>query len=61
MHERLLPGDGPGASAAVLTELRARGCVAPVGVEVFSDDLHAERPKAAAQLAADALRRVVGR
>jgi sugar phosphate isomerase/epimerase/ketosteroid isomerase-like protein len=60
MHERLLPGDGPAPIAAqVLAELRARGCTAPVGVEVFSDVLHAEKPRAAAEQAAAALHRVL--
>lgn len=60
MHERLLPGDGPAPIAGrVLAELRARGCTAPVGVEVFSDALHAEKPRTAAQLAAVALHRVL--
>ncbi|MCU0273221.1 MAG: TIM barrel protein, partial [Acidimicrobiales bacterium] len=60
MHERLLPGEGPAPiSARILAELRVRGCTAPVGVEVFSDALHAEKPRAAAQQAAAALHRVL--
>lgn len=60
MHERLLPGEGPAPiSGRVLAELRARGCSAPVGVEVFSDALHAEKPRTAAHQAATALHGVL--
>ncbi len=48
---RLLPGDGVAGPAAVLAELRRRGCAAPVGVEVFSDRLRAMPPDRAAELA----------
>ena len=58
MHERCLPGAGRGANADVLRRLRAGGCAAPVGVEVFADDLHAERPRDAAARAFAALQAV---
>jgi sugar phosphate isomerase/epimerase len=59
LHDRLLPGDGAIDLDALLATLREIGAVAPLGVEVFSDDLHALGPTEAAQRAADAARRVV--
>jgi sugar phosphate isomerase/epimerase len=56
---RLLPGEGVANPAAVLAELRRRGCAAPVGVEVFSDRLRALPPDRAAELAYAAAQRVV--
>ncbi|MGW0658619.1 sugar phosphate isomerase/epimerase family protein [Streptodolium elevatio] len=56
MHRRLLPGRGDADVAGVLAALRAAGVDAPVGVEVFSDDLARLGPAAAAQVAADAAR-----
>lgn len=41
LHGRCLPGAGAGVSAAMLRALRAGGCDAPVGIEVFSDELDA--------------------
>jgi sugar phosphate isomerase/epimerase len=58
MHHRQLPGAGAGQVAALLGELRARGCRAPFEVEVFNDDLHALDPFEAARRAAAALRSV---
>jgi len=43
----------------VLAELRRRGCLAPVGVEVFSDRLRAMPPDRAAELAYAAAQRCV--
>jgi len=37
MHSRLLPGEGDADVVGVIRALRAGGCVAPLGVEVFSD------------------------
>jgi sugar phosphate isomerase/epimerase len=59
LHDRLLPGDGDLDLVSLVAALRAAGAVAPVGVEVFSDALHALGPHAAAQRAADATRRVL--
>ncbi len=59
MHDRRLPGEGRAVGAAVLRELRARGCTAPVGVEVITDDLHAGRPREAAATALAALEATV--
>ena len=56
-RRRLLPGQGVAAPASVLAELRRRGCVAPVGVEVFSDRLRAMPPDRAAGLAFAATQR----
>jgi sugar phosphate isomerase/epimerase len=50
-HRRLLPGEGAAQPAAVLAELRRRGCTAPVGIEVFSDRLRAMGPVEAARRA----------
>jgi sugar phosphate isomerase/epimerase len=44
MHDRRVPGTGAGDLRAIVAELIARGCRAPIGVEVFSDDLAALRP-----------------
>jgi sugar phosphate isomerase/epimerase len=59
LHDRLLPGDGQLDLVGYLGALQDIGSTAPFGVEVFSDDLHALGPEAAAQLAADATRRVL--
>jgi sugar phosphate isomerase/epimerase len=57
LHDRLLPGEGAFDLASVVAALRDAGAVAPVGVEVFSDALHALGPHAAAQHAFDAASR----
>jgi sugar phosphate isomerase/epimerase len=59
MHGRELPGDGVGTGGAMVRALRAGGCVAPVGVEVYSDALDAMEPEAAAIAARDAARAAV--
>jgi sugar phosphate isomerase/epimerase len=56
LHGRLLPGDGAFDLPGYLGSLRAMGTRAPVGVEVFSDDLHALGPDEAASRAARATR-----
>jgi sugar phosphate isomerase/epimerase len=61
LHERLLPGDGEFDLAALVAALRACGAVAPMGVEVFSDELHALGSAEAARRAGDATRRVLAR
>lgn len=58
LHERLLPGDGELALGSLVSDLRAIGAVAPVGVEVFSDDLDALDPHEVGRRAGAALRRV---
>jgi sugar phosphate isomerase/epimerase len=59
LHNRLLPGEGDFDLAGFLGALADMGVVAPVGVEVFSDALHASGPEAAARAAADATRNVL--
>jgi sugar phosphate isomerase/epimerase len=59
LHHRLLPGDGELDLVGYLGAVRETGTRAPLGVEIFSDDLHALGPAAAAQLAADATRHLL--
>ena len=59
MHDRLLPGEGAARAAGLLRALREHGCVAPLGVEVYSDDLHALGAAESARRAATALRAVL--
>ncbi len=61
LHERLLPGDGELALPTLLADLEATGTDAPLGVEVFSDVLHALPAEEAGRSAGDAVRRVHGR
>jgi sugar phosphate isomerase/epimerase len=55
LHERLLPGNGDLDLVTLLHDLRATGSTAPVGVEVFSDQLHGRDPEEAGVLAGAAL------
>ncbi len=59
LHDRLLPGDGQFDLLTLLSTLRAIDAVAPIGVEVFSDALHAQGPIAAARAAGSATRRLL--
>ncbi len=59
LHHRLLPGQGDFDLAGYLGALRRAGAEAPVGVEVFSDALHALGPARAARQAAEATRRLL--
>jgi sugar phosphate isomerase/epimerase len=59
MHQRLLPGTGAGDLAGLVRAVRDRGCVAPMEVEVYSDELAALDPFVAARRAMDALRQVL--
>jgi sugar phosphate isomerase/epimerase len=59
LHGRRLPGEGDLDLARLVAALREIGADAPLGVEVFSDALHALAPEAAARRAGDALRRLV--
>jgi sugar phosphate isomerase/epimerase len=56
LHDRLLPGDGDFDLGGVLAAIAATGADAPIGVEVFNDDLHALGPIEAAKRAGDAVR-----
>ncbi len=60
LHRRRLPGAGDFDLAGYLGALGDVGAVAPIGVEVFSDELHALGPTEAAQRAAVATRTVLG-
>ena len=56
LHTRLLPGEGDLPLAALVRVLRELGAPAPIGVEVFSDDLHRLGAHEAARRAAEATR-----
>ena len=56
LHNRLVPGEGAFDVAGYLGSLRSIGARAPIGVEVFSDDLHALGATEAARRAAEATR-----
>jgi sugar phosphate isomerase/epimerase len=60
LHDRALPGDGDFPLPGLVGALREIGCTAPVGVEVFSDELHALGAHEAARRAAAATRSVLG-
>jgi sugar phosphate isomerase/epimerase len=60
LHERQLPGEGEFDLTGIVGALRATGTTAPIGVEVFSDGLHALPSDEAARRAAHATRRVLG-
>jgi sugar phosphate isomerase/epimerase len=59
LHHRRLPGAGDFDLTGYLRALTAAGSNAPIGVEVFSDDLHALGPEAAARCAAESTRRLL--
>jgi sugar phosphate isomerase/epimerase len=59
MHRRLLPGEGDADPGGMVRELRAGGCLAPLGVEIFSDVLNALPARDAALRAAHATRRAI--
>jgi sugar phosphate isomerase/epimerase len=56
LHDRALPGAGELDLVDLLRSLRSIGAVAPIGVEVFSDELHALDPVEAGRRAGDATR-----
>ena len=58
VQHRLLPGDGVIGVAAILADLDARGCTAPIGCEVTSAELAARAADEVAALVAEAARRV---
>jgi len=61
LHSRLLPGEGSFDVVGYLGALDDAGVAAPVGVEVFSDALHALGPTEAARRASDATRAALAR
>ena len=56
LHDRVLPGAGELDLRGLVRTLREIGAVAPVGVEVFSDELHALDPREIGRQAGHALR-----
>ena len=59
LHHRLLPGEGEFDLVGLVRALDATGTTAPLGVEVFDDDLQAKPAAEAALLAARATRAVL--
>jgi sugar phosphate isomerase/epimerase len=59
LHRRLVPGDGDADLAGLLRRLRAGGCDAPIGVEVFSDVVALQPLRETAQQMARAARRLL--
>jgi sugar phosphate isomerase/epimerase len=59
LHHRRLPGEGQFDLLGYLRALHDAGSMAPLGVEVFSDELHSLGADQAAQLAGDAVRRLL--
>jgi sugar phosphate isomerase/epimerase len=59
LHERQLPGEGELDLPELLRTLREIGAAAPIGVEVFSDDLHALDPAEAGRRTGAAVRHVL--
>ncbi len=61
MQRRRLPGEGDIALVDLLRRLRRGGCTAPIGIEVFSDELAALSFADAAQRCADAMEPILKR
>ncbi len=59
LHHRLLPGDGGFDLVGLVRVLAATGTTAPLGVEVFSDELHGRGPSGAARAAGRTTRAVL--
>jgi len=59
LRDRRVPGDGDFDLVQLVATLRASGAGAPIGVEVFSDALHALPPDEAAFKAGDGTRAVL--
>jgi len=59
MHERLLPNQGALDVAELVAILDRIGSQAPIGIEVFSDELNALAPNEAAQRCVEATREVL--
>ena len=60
LHARLLPGDGELPLPTLLADVQATGTAAPIGVEVFSDVLHALHPVEVGQMAGTSLHLLLG-
>ena len=61
LHDRRLPGAGELDLVALLAALREIGAVAPIGVEVLSDDLHSLGAIEAARRAGEATRTLLAK
>lgn len=59
LHRRLMPGEGDAGVAELIRLLDQGGCTAPLGVELFSEELEALAPLAAAERAMRATREVI--
>jgi len=59
LHRRLMPGEGDADVAGLIRLLDEGGCTAPLGVEIFSEELEALSAPEAAMRAADATRKVI--
>lgn len=59
LHDRRLPGEGEFDLRGLVTVLREIGAVAPIGVEVFSDELHLLGAEEAARRAASSVTRLL--
>ncbi len=59
LHRRLMPGEGDADVAGLIRLLDAGGCRAPLGVELFSEELETLSPADAAKRAIDATRKVI--
>jgi len=59
LHHRLLPGQGDSGVVEVLRALKATGCQAPIGVEVFSDELSRLAPEELGRRCGDSARAVL--
>jgi sugar phosphate isomerase/epimerase len=59
LHDRLLPGAGELDLRGLVQALHDIGAVAPIGVEVFSDELHALDPEEAGRRAGAATRELL--
>jgi sugar phosphate isomerase/epimerase len=59
LHQRLLPGEGAFDLVELVRVLDEIGSRAPIGVEVFSDELHSVGPLEASKKAASATRSVL--
>lgn len=60
MHHRRLPGDGEIDLVDILDRLRGGGCEAPLGIEVFNDELNALPSAEVAQRAGECARQFAG-
>ena len=59
LNRRLMPGEGDADVVGLIRALDAGGCTAPLGVEVFSEELMPMSPREAAVRVAEATRKVV--